>query len=372
MKNVWTALVVVFSVLAVVIIGCSKKKDITLTAADFTAPTSTQTATPTKVSGSPTISPTNTPIFSATATPTFTVTAAATYPAGWIDDCEDGGDPTFRNVNDFHIPSVITSVPPVHNLGGYWITYDDNGPANNGTSYVWPMSDPWANRKGLPTQTFSMSSPGYPGSPYGTAYAVNVTGYVTTNAITAPGETKVGYVYGFFGLGTQLSPTAGENLTIEAQGCQEVDISGFTGVKFWCKGDGVTNGWSVKLPFTVNGANGGNCDGSVTVNPSTLTGSDEWKMNFTAPATWTLESFAFATFTQEGWGITISIPDGRYWKGCNATTPGTTPGLPADASSGCPPSIVQKHAKQIQFQTVGQTVVYPASRSIWIDDIYLY
>lgn len=372
MKKVWIALVVIFTALAVVIIGCSKKKDISLTAADFGTPTVAASATSTIVPGTPTMTGTTTPVISATITPTFTATAAATYPAGWIDDCEDGGDNTFKNVNDFHIPPVITSNPPVHNLGGYWITYDDNGPANNGTSYVWPMSDPWAARKGLTPETFSMTAGGYPGSPYGSAYAAMVTGYVTTNTITAPGETKVGYVYGFFGFGTQLSPTAGENLTNEAQGCQEVDISGFTGVKFWCKGDGVTNGWSIKLPFTVNGANGGNCDGSVTTNPSTLTGSDEWKLNFTAPTTWTLETIPFSSMTQEGWGSSISIPDGRYWKGCTATSPGTTPGLPTDASAGCPVSIVQKHAKQIQFQTVGQTVVYPTSRSIYIDDIYLY
>lgn len=358
MKKMWTMALVVLVVLAMVIIGCNKKKNIPLVPSDFGTATITSTVTMTF---------TNTPFLgTATSTPivptaTFTETVSIpAWPSGFIDDCEDLFAPNANNFN---------GATPSLNLGGYWVTYDDNSNTNRGTSYAWPMSQTWATRKliGDPLATppyanppFAMSAPGYPGSPYGTAFAVNVTGYVTTNLIIPPGETVGGFKYGFFGFGTQLTVTAGEPT------CNEVDISAYTGVRFWCKGDAVANGWSVKIPFTTT--TNSNCDGTVSTTASSLVQSDDYKHLFTAPATWTQISFPFSAFTQEGWGIAVSIADGRYWQGCSATHAGTTPGWLAT----CPMSTIQQHVKQIQFQTAGQTVVYPTVRSIWIDDIELY
>lgn len=354
MKKVWMSVLVIFVVMAMVIIGCSKKKNIELTAADIGTPVPAGTATITQTN-----TPYNgTPTFTATATEISTVPPPPMWPAGWIDDCEDTIAP---NENEFHL------LGPGPHVGGYWITYDDNSIKNNGTSYVWPMSQPWSTRKGMGmTPAFQMSQPGYPGSTYniGTGSAVRVTGYVTMNtpATRPPGiETVNGYIYGFFGFGTQLTPTAGEPY------CEEVDITPYQGIKFWVKGDGFANAWSVKLPFS---AQNGNCDGTLTATPSSLTGDDEYKLVFTAPTTWTQKTVAFSTLTQEGWGTGISVPDGRFWKGCSATVAGTSP-----ASYGtCPMSVVKQHVKQIQFQTNGQALgtIYPAAREMWIDDIQLY
>src|ERR1035437_4052857 len=188
--------------------------------------------------------------------------------------------------------------------------------------------------------------------------AARVTGYVTTNAIAGLGEMGGGFQYGFIGMGTQLTCTAGE-----AWGCHEVDISAYTGVKFYTKGDGKT--WDIKLPFVSNVAN---CDGSITTTVSSFTCSDEYKLTFTPPTGWTQVTVLFSNFTQVGWGTTISIASGRYWQGCSASSAGTTPGW----TSTCPMSTVKQHVHQIQFQTDDQSVVYPASRELWVDDIQLF
>jgi hypothetical protein len=215
-----------------------------------------------------------------------------------------------------------------------------------------------------------MSTPGYTG----TGCAARVTGYVTTNATATkpPFESSTGYTYGFMGMGTQLVAGAGEPT------CYETDISRFTGVKFWAKGDGYpiasssgASGWEFKVPFTTTANN--NCDESDYTKPSSFTGSDEWNYVFSAPTTWTQFTIPFSTLTQFGWGSTADVAGKRLWNGCTRTTPGNTPGLPADAASGCPISVVLKHAKQLQFQSVGQTDVYPANpRELWIGEINFY
>lgn len=343
MKKVWIAALVFAVVLAMFIIGCSKKKTIVL------EPTAFGSATATPL-------PSSTPTATATRD---TRTPLPTWPAGWIDDCEDQIAP---NENEFNL-----SGPGAH-VGGYWITYDDNSIKNNGTSYVWPMSQPWATRKGLTMQAFSMSAPGMPTSEYGTGWAARITGYVCTNASAPPGELSGGYKYGFIGCGTQLTPTAGEvagGLDVPG-GCHEVDISSYTGVKFWVKGDAVASGWAVKVPFTANDRN--NCDGTVTDVASSLTGDAEYNYVFTAPATWTQMTISFSRFTQASWGSSVNIADGRYWDGCTDTHIGTTPGWLAT----CSMTEVLQHTKQIQFQSQGQDVIYPSTREIWIDDIQLY
>jgi|ERR1035437_3228268 hypothetical protein len=289
-------------------------------------------------------------------TPTNGPVVTATHPPGWIDDCEDGD-----NVNDY------SGANPVHNAGGYWITYDDDSSANSGTSYVWPMSQTWATKKQIGNSTdtppykippFTMSQPGFSSSPYGGLYAARITGYVTTNSSLAPpGEMTGGFQFGFIGMGIQLVSSAGE------PACNEVDISAYTGVKFYTKGDGKT--WDIKLPFVSSSLN---CDGTITTTMSSFTSSDEYKLTFTPPTGWTQETVYFSNFTQVGWGTTISIASGRYWQGCSATSPGTTPGWTAT----CPIATVKQHVHQIQFQTDDQSVVYPASRELWIDDIRLF
>jgi hypothetical protein len=295
----------------------------------------------------PTATETNTwnpafPTYTPTATATINTYVHASQP-GWIDDCEDN-----EQTNDFN-----TAGPGI-NKGGYWITFDDNSLKNNGTSYVWPESQTWATRKGDTQPPFSMSSPGYPGSPYGTQYAVRVTGYVTKDTSTRPsGETTGGYLYGFIGFGTQLTPTAGQD-----HGCVEVDISSFTGVKFWCKGDGKE--WMIKLSYT----NQTNCDGNITWTASSYTADDEYHSLFIAPAAWSQCVIPFAAFTQYGWGTTAT-PN----QGCSAGKAGTGPLL---IGGSCPMSVVKRHMKQIQFQTTDQNTLYPATRELWIDDIQLY
>jgi len=304
---------------------------------------------------------TNTNTNTATNTHTATIDATATNtppakPAGWIDDCEDTYGP---NQNDFQVTGG-----PVLNTGGYWITYDDNATNNNGTSYVWPMSQTWAVRKAITQETFAMSAPGYAGSLYGTAYAARITGYVTTNtaATQPPDEATTGFQYGFIGFGMQLSPTAGQDW-----GCHEVDITAFTGIRFWCKGDGQS--WRLKIPFTDQV----NCDGNVTYTASSYTHDDDWGKNFVAPTDWTQIEITFATLAQEGWGKTSG--------GCSATTATNFALSDGVVLSGpaCPilptaTSLILQHAKQIQIQSVGQgaAVVYPNSREIWIDDVELF
>ncbi|MCE5299397.1 MAG: CIA30 family protein [Spirochaetia bacterium] len=351
MKKSWLVILSVVAVLVAGMMGCSKKKIVSLEPSDFgtattvgtstltvtltpagtstftntytLTPTHTITPTETPYAGSPTYTltitmttpPTGT--FTATETPAASPTITNTVfvaPAGWIDDCEDGD-----NTNDYSGAR----------LGGYWITYDDT--ANSGTSYVWPMSDTWALKKGLAPQQFMMSSITISaGSPANlSSFAARMTGYVTTNTSTIPpGETTAGYVYGFIGMGCQFNPNAGES-----GGCQKTDLSAFSGIRFMVRGDG--DMYSVKLPLTYTTL----CD-----TGSSPTEFNDYKFDFIAPTEWTLMQIAFTQFTQEGWGKAVSL------------------------------TYTVSNASQIQFQTRNQTAghLYPNIVDFWIDDIEVY
>jgi len=346
MKKTLAAVVIVTVVLLINLSACGKKRLVPVEPSEIN--TSTFTYTPTETNTVDPAAPTNT----FTHTPTETVTISK--PAGWIDDCEDTYGP---NQNDFQVTGG-----PVLNTGGYWITYDDNATNNNGTSYVWPMSQTWAVRKAITQDPFTMSAPGYDASPYGTAFAARITGYVTTNSVATkpPDEATTGFQFGFIGFGMQLSPTAGQDW-----GCNEVDITAFNGIKFWCKGDGLS--WRLKIPYTDQT----NCDGNVTYTASSYTHDDDWGKNFVAPATWTQITINFSQLTQEGWGKTQG--------GCSATTSTNFALSDGVVLTGgpCPisptaTSPILLHSKQLQIQSVGQTTVYPATREIWIDDVELF
>jgi hypothetical protein len=168
-----------------------------------------------------------------------------------------------------------------------------------------------------------------------------MTGYVTTNmAITKPGigsahpETQTGFQYGFIGMGVQLTSTAG------TPSCHKVDISGYTGIKFWARstsnsGNGAS--FRLKLPYVPNS----DCDNPIT---GTLDKFDDYAVLFTATSTWTQITKPFSGFAQAGWGIA------------------------ADKTT------VLQNASQIQFQTADQPAyfLYPNMVDLEIDDIQLY
>jgi len=357
MKRTLAAAFVIIAFFLVVLSACSKKRSVAVEPSAVNTPTETNTVDP----SAPTSTFTYTP----------TQTATVTKPAGWIDDCEDTYGP---NQNDFH-----TSGPAL-NVGGYWITYDDNSVVNNGTSYVWPMSETWKNRKlgtAEPMPPFVMSAPGYPGSAYGTAFAARITGYVAgctggpgswwldeacltaTAMLINSAEDDHAFRFGFFGMGMQLSPTAGEGNTDDGSGnliddpldCQEVDVSSYTGVRMWVKCDG-TN-WRIKIPYT----NQLNCDGKngtlAERDACNYQGSSDWGITWQTTTDWELKEFAFADFARESWDTT------------SCTAPG----------GDCTKATVLTHVKQIQLQTFGDpspTLCYPVQRELWVDDIELY
>lgn len=368
--------------------ACSKKRTVTLDPSEIgTSSTNTPTYTNTVPPGS-TSTYTGTPTNTYTRTPTATATnTPPPKPVGWIDDLEDPYGP---NQNDFQVTGG-----PVLNSGGYWITFDDNSKQNNGTSYVWPMAETWAARKGVPHTPFTVSAPGYPGSPYGTGYAARITGYVTgcsggsgswwlDTTCTYPGVTiynppdeKTVFRFGFIGMGCQLTPTASEGNTGFMAGvttvagliddpldCQEVNISGFTGIRFWYKGDGLN--WRVKIPYT----NQLNCDGKwhpempadVTITAAIMATASYTKANdagyniMNSATDWTQISIPFTSLAYETWGNPL-------------TTDCSAPG------GDCSISTVLQHVKQIQFQTFGDPAAenrYPNTRELWVDDIELY
>ena len=329
--------------------GCKKTNVVTPAEPTATVIVGTSTISPTF-----TVSPTITQTFTITQTSTITPTFTATYrPQGWIDDCEDGASPDTGNVCDYNGDA------PAPNVGGYWITFDDDdwsvpypsagtpgstvpaGKSNCGTSYVWPMSAGWSIRTGETAEKFSMSQPGYPSSPYGGAYCARMTGYVTTNIITTkPGagsahpETQTGFQYGFIGMGVQLQSTAGSPT------CTKVDISGFTGVQFWARStsnSGTGADFRLKLPYVPNT----DCDNPIT---GTLDKFDDYACKVTVTSTWTLYQKPFSGFAQAGWGTAV------------------------------PKLTVLQHASQIQFQTFDQPAyfLFPNSVDLEVDDIQLY
>jgi endo-1,4-beta-D-glucanase Y len=138
--------------------------------------------------------------------------------------------------------------------GGYWYTYKADGAVQ---STVWPAGG----------TTFTPSAPGAAS----TLYAGRITGYVAPQS---------GSYYPCVGMGTQM---------VEGEAGVR-DVSGFTGIRFWVKGDG-TSQYSVRfLPSSI-----------------TNTGYNDYKFSFIPPATWTQIAIPFTDLTQEaGWGTPVS------------------------------------------------------------------
>jgi len=189
------------------------------------APTDTYTLTPTA---------TRTP-GGPTDTVTPTVTLTATVSEWKIDDCEDGNN---QNL-----------------LGGYWYNYADS------LSVINPP-------KG---SAFTMAS----GGAQTPLYSARIYG----NIAAQPSPD----VFPSAGLGVNLYADSGSPVY------HEEDVNGFTGLRFYVKGDGTQ--YTLRLPY-INVTDG-----------STLTGYNDYKYIFTAPAAWTLMEIPFSSFTQEsGWG----------------------------------------------------------------------
>lgn len=333
MKKFWTVVLVIAGVFAMVNFGCSKKNNISIDNSGTTIPTTPPTG-------------------------------GYSRPAGWIDDCEDGASVDTGNVCDYNGDN------PGPNVGGYWITFDDDdwskpyagagvagstvpaGQSNCGTSYVWPMSQTWSNRLALGLSAkFTMSQPGFPASPYGGANCARITGYVTMNTtptmpvapLAAHPETQTGFAYGFIGMGVQLTSTAGSPT------CVHIDISGFTGVQFWARSTsngGAGASFECKLPYTPTT----NCDDPIL---GTLDQYNDYAYHFTATSTWTKYTVPFVGtaplhFAQAtGWG-------------------GVPPGVPL--------ATVLANASAIQWQTDCQCpyFLYPNQVELEIDDVQLY
>ncbi len=190
------------------------------------------------------------------ATPTFTPTATHLVPVALLDSFEDGN--------------------AINNWGGMWYSYYGTTTCANDTTTVWPKQG----------ATFVMSSPGWAGSPYGTAYCARVTGYVyitycpasCNNAPNCPAAETDPYV----GLGTNVDAS-----TITTR-----DVSGFTGFIMAVKGDGIHQ-YSIRFiaPASV-----------------TSTGSNDYKYTFLPPTVWSQMQIPFSDLTQEtGWGTSVSL-----------------------------------------------------------------
>ncbi len=171
--------------------------------------------------------------------------------------------------------------------GGYWYTYKENGAVQ---SSVWPAGG----------TTFTPSAPGAAS----TLYAGRITGYVAPQS---------GSYYPCVGMGTQM---------VENEAGTR-DVSGFTGIRFWVKGDG-TSEYSIRFlaPTSV-----------------TNTGYNDYKFSFIPPATWTQIAIPFTDLTQEsGWGTPVSK------------------------------TVVLQNLSKINWQTKG----YDHNVDFWIDEIEFY
>jgi len=217
----------------------------------------------------PTDSPTST--YTSTVTPggptfthTPTVTSTQIPPEVSIDNCEDG-----NNINA---------------LAGYWYCYADAGSVIN------------------PAGTFVMANEGADG----TNYSARIYG-------------TIGAANAYIGLGTQLKNGSG------APSYLETDVTPYTGIQFYVKGDGGT--YYIKFPYVSN------------TTGATLTGYNDYKYTFTAPPGWTQLIIPFTDFTQEtGWGTAY------------------------------PRDTVLQHAKEIQWQSpdMGRTF------DLYVDEIKFY
>ncbi|MBN2754142.1 MAG: CIA30 family protein, partial [Candidatus Goldbacteria bacterium] len=231
--------------------------------------------------GTPT--PTNTIPAGSTATntytATYTATATATLFACDFDNLDDGD-----NGNGY---------------GGFWYTYSSGDPSLPLETKVWPGAACVPSLGGVNA----------------TAYAMRMTG--TVGAIVAAEN-----IYPCIGLGSQLNASAG------SPAFTETDISSCTGIKFYTKGDGKS--YFVKVSYTDN-------------TGASLTGYDDYKYVFTAPASWTQLTIPFTMFAQAGWGTAADL------------------------------AVVLAHAKEIQWQTnFNGALGAPASVDFWIDEVQLY
>ncbi len=251
------------------------------------APTPYPTATNT-VGGStntftPTVpGPTNTFTFTNTPSPTPSPTNTAGIPTA--TNTPSGGGCSFDDMEDDNA---------ANNYGGFWYSYLGGTPAT-----VWPGVG----------ETLTPSA----GGANGTNYAMRITGTVGIAGTTYP----------CIGMGSQLSATGG------APNFTETDISSCTGIKFWVKGDG--NNYLMKIPYT---------DGS----GNNLTGYNDYKVTFNAPAAWSQVDAPFATFAQAaGWGTSAVM------------------------------TTVLQHAKEFQWQTNFNAAAGTATADLWVDEVVLY
>ncbi len=252
LKEVMVMATIMLLVTALMVIGCSKKKAIDLTAADI-GPAGTAT---------------NSPIVIPSATPTWTYSA----PRVWLDRCEDG-----NNQIEFTVPSSP----------GYWFTYDDNAPPDNGTTLVVPWGDPKFMTAGLTPTPFYMQAPGVGIDGTGTsAYAARMTGYVRNNNSTPPGM-----AYGFAGMGFNLTDPKGAFSVTSTAG-----VGGYVGIKFWYRG--AVTGASAQAVYRLK-----------LDAPGTYTTADVYGYQFNVPVddSWTQFVHPFSDFTQEGWGATPPV-----------------------------------------------------------------
>lgn len=232
----------------------------------------------------PYVSPTytNTLIPGATSTYTNTGTPTPVYTQCLLDDLEDNDGGNL--------------------YGGYWYTYVSADPSKPGETVIFPAAG-------------AATCPPAAGGANWSAYGMRITG--TVGAIVAAND-----IYPSIGIGTQLSASAG------APSYSETDISQCVGISFYAKGDGKS--YMIKVPYT-------NSSGA------TLTGYDDYKYVFNAPASWTQFVLPFSSFTQAGWGTSASL------------------------------TTVLAHAKEIQWQTnFNGSTGNPASAELWLDDISIY
>jgi len=325
-----------------IIAGCAKKKDIPLEPGVIEDATNTPAGTMTfTLTETPEMSPTNSPVLSPTCTstntpeysptntqvvsPTFTATTTPDTLSPLLDDCDDGDN--------------------ANNWGGYWYTFDDllSSSDNNadgasgctpateaGISYVFPHSDEWAaaNADAEPVEFFmsnvttdgweSAAGPGYGD----TGHAARITGYAVGTdygqCLCGAPDDAYGFRYGFVGVGTNLSDPKGE-----------VDISEFTGIRFYHKGDGKS--YRFKLGTT-----------NTTVFPLGEN-DDMYGLAFTTSGSWQLFEHDFTELTQEGWG-------------------NTPPGGIDD---------VLQVTESFQWQTTSRACLPPDSASLYEIDLYV-
>ncbi len=187
-------------------------------------------------------------------TPTFTPTITQTPSAALLDTFEDGD--------------------AINNWGGAWYSYYGTTGCANDTTTVWPKAQ----------TTFVMTAPGWPGSPYGTAYCARITGYVyTTYCSTSCNNSAC--------TGTIYYPCVGLGTNVDRVTSTTRDVSAFSGFVMAIKGDG-THQYSLRF----------------MPNSVTNTGYNDFKYTFIPPTTWTQMQIPFSDLTQEtGWGTKVSL-----------------------------------------------------------------